>query len=115
MILILTVIVALLVHLALGWPWVIAAGIVAGYLRRERGWMFGAAGVGLAWIGLVLYGFVVSSGPTGEMLRVTGRLLGNVTGIGIVVLTVLMGCLLGGLGGGIGTQIAFLASRRETA
>lgn len=107
-----TAVLALMIHLALGWPWVVAAGVCGGFFAMRRGWLVGLAGVGLSWTVLIIYGLVVAAGPTQEMLRVMGALIGNITSPGVVALTLLIGCALGGLGGGIGTQLAAMVRRR---
>lgn len=95
---------ALVLHLALGWAWTLGAGVVGGAWAGRRGWMVGLTGVGLDWLVLVLYNYIVAPEPTAEMARVMGALLGGWSGGATVVLTLLIGGLLGALGGAIGTQ-----------
>lgn len=102
---------SLLVHLTLGWQVTLMAGVVAGLWRVRRGWLIGAAGVGLAWAGLVGYNLAVAPEPTGELFRVMGGLLGPVPAPVIPLVTLALGLFLGAVGGGIGTQVARLAGR----
>ena len=97
--------VALALHMTAGWPFGIAGGAVAGYLAGERGWLWGGLAVGLAWLALVGYSFVVAAEPTRAMLSVMGRLLGNLPDSLFVVLSVLPGVLLGVAGGLVGAQL----------
>ncbi len=103
-----TAIVALALHLTLGWAWTLGAGIAGGAWAVRRGWLVGAAGVALEWAALVGYNLIVAAGPVRELARVLGGLLGNLPGWVVVLLTVLLGAALGALGGFIGTQAARL-------
>lgn len=106
--LLVTVILAFALHLLLGWAWTILAGIVVGVWQGRRGWLVGAAGVGLSWLGLVVYNLVVAPGPVGRMADTLGGILGNLPGFAVMALTVLIGVLLGVVGGGLGTRLGLL-------
>ncbi len=108
-----TAILALLLHLLLGWMWTMLAGIAVGVWIGRRGWLVGGIGVGLSWLGLVLYNFVVAAGPVGRMTDTLGGILGNLPGPLIVALTVLIAGLLGAVGGAVGTQISLLIGGRS--
>ena len=103
-----TIILALVLHLLLGWAWTILAGVVVGVWQGPRGWLVGGIGVGLSWLGLVLYNVVVAAEPVGRMTDTLGGILGGLPGLVIVVFTVLIGVLLGLVGGGLGTQLGLL-------
>ena len=107
-----TTLLALVLHLLLGWMWTMLAGIAVGVWIGRRGWLVGGIGVGLSWLGLVLYNFVVAAGPVGRMTDTLGGILGNLPGLLIVALTVLIGVLLGAVGGAVGTQIGLLAKQK---
>lgn len=110
----LTLALSLLLHLVLGWPWTLAAGVVGGFLSARHGGRVGLAGVGLAWAGLVGWNYAVAPGPVAEMARVMGALFGNLPGAVVVGVTLLIGLLLGLLGGLIGMQAkATLFSRNS--
>lgn len=94
---------ALTLHLLLGWHWALGASFVAGIVTPRHGWFIGAAGTALAWAGLVLYAFWADPESTRVLLDALGALAGNIPGSAIVALTVGLGALLGGLGGAIGT------------
>ena len=108
-----TAILALLLHMLLGWAWTILAGMAVGVWIGRRGWLVGGIGVGLSWLGLVLYNFVVAAGPVGRMTDTFGGILGNLPGFVIVAITVLLGVLLGMIGGGLGTQLGLLLKPRS--
>ena len=109
-----TSILALILHLLLGWAWTILAGLVAGLWKGPGGWWVGGMGVGLTWLGLILYNFSVAAEPVGRMTEVLGGILGNLPGMAVVGATLLIGILLGTVGGGLGTQIRLLIKRRDT-
>lgn len=108
-----TTLLGLVLHLLLGWMWTMLAGMAVGVWIGRRGWFVGGIGVGLSWLGLVLYNFVVAAGPVGRMTDTFGGILGNLPGFVIVVITVLLGVLLGMIGGGLGTQLGLLLKPRS--
>lgn len=108
-------IIALALHLALGWAWGLGAGLAAGLWMGYRGVAVGAAGVALAWAGLIGYGYVVAAGATGEMTRVMGSLVGNMPPAAFVVLSLLVGALLGAAGGWVGAAARALVPARGAA
>ncbi len=108
-----TCIVALALHLTLGWAWTLLAGIAGGAWSGRGGWRTGAAGVALAWAALVGYNLIVATGPVWQMLYTMGELLGGLPGAAVVLLTVLLGGVLGVLGGLIGSQAVQLLPSRE--
>ncbi|HEY5565103.1 MAG TPA: hypothetical protein VIL33_05895 [Rhodothermia bacterium] len=108
MIFLASLLVALIVHVFLGWPWSILGGAIAGFVSGRTGWIVGAAAVGLSWALLVLYNFVVAPPEMARFLRITGGLFGNMSGPMVVVVTVLIGVLIGLLGGAIGGLIGSL-------
>ncbi|PSQ98838.1 MAG: hypothetical protein BRD48_05940 [Bacteroidetes bacterium QS_9_68_14] len=116
-----TFLLALAVHLTLGWAWTLAAGIAGGAWARQRGWLVGLVGVAAAWAALVAYNFAAAPNATTRMARTVGALLGNLPGWATVLATVLMGALLGTTGGFIGQQSGALweawtaDDRRQTA
>jgi hypothetical protein len=102
---------ALALHLVLGWVWTPIAGMVAGFWVGRRGWVAGMAAAGLSWSLLVLYSFVAAPRATAEMASVFGGILGNLPGAAVVGMTLLIGGLLGALGGLAGSSIARLGGR----
>lgn len=118
-----TAVLALVLHLALGWAWTVVAGFAGGFWAAQRtsggrllsgwGWLVGALGVGIEWTVLVLYNFVVAGGATGRMMHTVGGLLGNLPGFAVVLLTVLVGAVLGAVGGLAGVQATRFFSKSE--
>ena len=98
-------ILALILHLLLGWAWTILAGVVVGVWQGRGGWLVGGIGVGASWLTLVLYNVIVATEPVGRMTDTLGGILGNLPGIAVIIITMLIGVLLGLVGGGLGTQL----------
>ena len=105
-------IVAIAVHVILGWPFSVAGGAVAGYLAVDKGWLWGGLAVGFSWSLLVAYNFVVANGPVSRMIDVMAQILGNMPEAMFVVLTILIGCALGVCGGLVGAQTARIVRSR---
>lgn len=108
-----TALLALVLHLTLGWAWTLLAGAAGGFWAVRGGVWVGAAGAALAWAGLVLYNFWVDARAVGAMTRTMGELLGNLPGLAVVGLTLLVGALLGALGGFLGAHLALLVRQRR--
>ncbi len=105
-------VVALVLHLVLGWPFSVAGGAVAGYLAIEKGWLWGGLAVGFSWMLLVVFNFVVANDPVSRMIDVMAQILGNMPEAMFVVLTILIGCALGVCGGLVGAQTARIVRSR---
>ena len=93
---------ALLLHITLGWAWTVGAGVLAGLLITQCGWLAGMLGVTFDWAVLVAYNYAVAPDATLIMADTMGSIIGNTPGIAVVAGTVLTGALLGGLGGWTG-------------
>ena len=93
------------------WQLVIIAGVVGGLLNNSfrRGSLSGTLGIGLSWLGMMLYDLVASK--TYILLDQFGGLLG-LSGMGYIVFIVilLMGVIFGALGGAIGGGLRGLIS-----
>ena len=95
----------LVVHLVFGWAWTILAAVGVGYWHGRRGWLAGAICVGVSFVLLILYNFVVAPGPTVRMGTVMGGILQNVPAWAVFALTGLIGVLIGTAGGGLGSGL----------
>ena len=111
---IITFVLAVVLHLLLGWPWTLLAGIIGGFWAVRRGWLVGLLGVGLGWLALMAYHYIVDARATRLMTEQVGGIVGNMPGVAIVALTLLIGLLLGALGGAIGTQARHLFEARRS-
>ena len=100
-----TFVIALALHLTLGWAWTLGAGLIGGLWARRRGWLVGLIGVTLDWSVLLVYNVAVAPDATVRMARTVGALLGNLPGVATVLATVLVGAGLGALGGFTGQQL----------
>ena len=105
------VLLALVLHLTLGWAWTPLAGLLAGW--HMRGWIFGALVVGVDYGLLVAFSFAVDPRAVGTMTDTMGGFLGNMPSGAVVALTVLIGVVLGGLSGAAGAQGARLVKARR--
>jgi len=97
-----TAVLALALHLALGWAWTLGAGLVGGVIAPRHGGLVGLLGVGLEWAALVGYNYIVAGAAMAVMTSTLGGILGNTPGTMVVAATVFIGALLGGLGGTVG-------------
>ncbi|MFK7847636.1 MAG: hypothetical protein AB8G77_20255 [Rhodothermales bacterium] len=101
-------IIAVVLHLLLGWEWTLFAGLLCGMIMPAKSWLWGGFSVATGWGVLILYNYLIASAPLLRMLDVTGQILGNLPGAVVVVVTLLIGGLLGFLGGLIGAQLVQL-------
>ena len=101
-----TALASLVLHLALGWLWTVLAGVIGGYWAPRRGWFVGALGVGLGWLALVSFNFVVAGASTLILVNTLGALVGNTPPALIVAATLLIALLTGALGGWVGCRLA---------
>ena len=72
-----TAILALILHLLLGWAWTILAGVIGGLWKGRGGWWVGGLGVGLSWLWLILFNFGAAAEPIRRMTDMLGGILGG--------------------------------------
>lgn len=108
--LIVTALISIGVHLALGWQGTLLAGIVAGAWGHDpaRGTLVAAGGTALGWAGLVVYSAAVAPASLRILIDTLGSLAGGIPGEALVGGTVVLGGLLGALGGGIGAVLRLI-------
>lgn len=106
--------VALVLHLTLGWMWSIGGAIVLGAWSGKRGWLSGASLLSLSWSLLVGYNFVIAASSTQRMIDVMGGILGNLPSLVVLLATILIGAILGLIGGGLGGALVTLVRQDET-
>ena len=104
---------ALLLHILIGWQWTILAGVVYGFLGPRLVWLHAALACGLAWTLLVLWNYAVAPLETGRMTETVGGLFGNIAPSAVVALTILLCALCGLIGALIGRRL-HLIFRRPT-
>lgn len=96
---------------AMIWQLVIIAGLAGGILNTSfrRGSLSGTIGIGLSWLGMMIYDLVASN--TYILLEQFGGLLG-LDGMGYIIFIVilLIGIIFGALGGAIGGSLRMLIS-----
>lgn len=98
-----TALLALVLHVALGWAWTFGAGLASGFFAPRRGGLVGGLGVALDWTAWIGYSYGAAGSATAVMTGTMGGILGNTTGAVVVAATVFIGALLGGVGGLTGT------------
>lgn len=93
------------------WQLIIIAGLAGGILNTSfrRGSLSGTIGIGLSWLGMMIYDLVASN--TYILLEQFGGLLG-LDGMGYIIFIVilLIGIIFGALGGAIGGSLRVLIS-----
>lgn len=99
---------ALMLHLFLGWQWTLLAGVVYGFYARRLGALLSSLACGLSWAQLVLWNLAVAPFETGNLTEAVGGLLGNIPSWAVVAVTILIGMLCGLLGALIGRRIRLL-------
>ena len=108
-----TFVLALALHLLLGWKWTLLAGVVGGAWAGPGGWRVGAVGVGLDFLVLIVYSYVAAPVEVGNMVETVGGLFGGIGPL-LVVVTLVIGVLLGGVGGALGTALRGLFAEART-
>lgn len=93
------------------WQLIIIAGLAGGILNTSfrRGSLSGTIGIGISWLGMMIYDLVASN--TYILLEQFGGLLG-LDGMGYIIFIVilLIGIVFGALGGAIGGSLRVLIS-----
>jgi hypothetical protein len=111
MIVLLSALLSVGLHLALGWEWTLLAGGVAGAWRGGRSLpagLAGAAGTALGWAAVVIYTAAVAPTSLRILADTMSAFAGNIPGEALVGTTVLLGGVLGALGGAIGALLRSL-------
>jgi hypothetical protein len=104
---------ALALHVAVGWAWTALAGVVSGWWALKRGWLAGASAVGLAWGALVCWNYAVAPQEVSTMWRTLGQFAAGAPAWLVPILTVLAGVLIGAAGGWFGAEVARLWDPRK--
>lgn len=105
------VLVALALHLSVGWVLSPLGAVLAAWLRnRGTGLLLGAMVLVASWGAVIVYSFAVAPAETAEMTRVVSGIIGLGPGIMTVLLTVLVAALLGAAGGGVGGALRRVVS-----
>ena len=99
MLLFLAALLALALHILLGWQWSLIGGVIAGFGVRRFAWAAGMIAVALSWMLLVVYNFAVAPAEMARFVKIASGLFGNMPGPMLVLATILIGALLGVLGG----------------
>jgi hypothetical protein len=100
---------ALFLHLYLGWQWTIIAGILVGAVVDDRGWWYGGWALVLDWLALVLWNLAVAGNPTMRMANAMGTFIGPGPGWIFIIMTLTAGFGIGAVGGLVGGQARLVA------
>ncbi len=111
MILILAIALSILIHLFVGWEYTILAGVFAGYFGKKFGPIQGMAALGIAWMSLLFWNFIVAKDPASKLVDFFSHLLGDLSPGLVLILIIGIACILGLLGGLIGQQIRMLFNK----
>lgn len=106
-----TALLALVLHLLVGWWATPVAALAGGFWKGRGGWWLGLVALVASWGSLVGYTAAVDADSFGRMAVTVGGLLGNLPGFAVVAATLLIGGLLGMLGGLAGSQVRYLTRR----
>lgn len=90
-------------HALIGWPATALAGAVAAGARFPT--VTGALGVGGAWMGWVVYAFVVSDAATLSFLAFLADAMGGVPQAVIVALPAVIGAVWGGAAAAVASAL----------
>ena len=99
-------VIALVLHLVFGWQYAIVGAIVAGALNKKHPVLAGMLTLLATWLGLVVYSFIVAPQETSKMAVVMGAIFGIKDGISpfvTILMTVGIAALLGAAGGWLGS------------
>ena len=102
-------------HVALGWVWTVAGGVLMGLWDPQHGWRLGMGGGLLGWGTLVGYTAIVAPASLQILLDTLGALGGNIPGEVVVGASVVLGGGLGAVGGAIGTACRSVWASRYSA
>ncbi len=109
-----TAVLAVVLHVVLGWAWTPLAGLTAGLWQGKGGWWVGGAAVGASWLCLVGYSALVAPEPTMRLATILGSMAGEIPNLLVLASTVAIGVLLGTTAGGLGTRIRLLLDYKRT-
>ncbi len=98
------VLLALALHLILGWELGVVGAIYAGWAGKGNGFRTGALVLGIVWAALIAYNFAVAPSESMNMAEVMAGLLGSLPAFVTVLLTLLISVVVGGVGGMIGSS-----------
>lgn len=96
------VIVALALHVMLGWMWSVAGSLVAGFMVSKRSAWSGALTLIVSWALLIGWNMAVAPAENLNMMETMAELLGGMPGFVIPFATLLIAAVLGLAAGALG-------------
>ena len=97
-VLVVGVIVALALHLTLGWAWTLIAGLGVGAVLRQGGWWAGGLMGTISWGLLIGWSFWEAPAETARLTGTVGELLAGISGVLFVGAVLGIGFVLGAVG-----------------
>lgn len=102
---VLGLVLALVLHVTLGWMVSVVGAVAAGLVAPRLGALVGATSLVGAWGVLVIFSFVSAPAEMSEMTRVVAAMLGNLPAPVTVGATLFMAAVLGLTGGWLGSAV----------
>ena len=106
--------IALVLHLVFGWQYAVIGAIIAGALLKERPVLAGMITLISCWGGLVVYSFSVASEETMRMVVIMSAIIGDLPPFATVALTVGIAAILGATGGWLGAAVSPAINSKES-
>jgi MFS-type transporter involved in bile tolerance (Atg22 family) len=97
---------ALILHLLLGWQFAVLGAILGGYLSPASGWKTGLTALFAIWCGLMLWNYFMAPQSIQTLFSTMSGILGGLPSFAFPMLTLLVASVLGALGGSFGAQLA---------
>ena len=97
--------VALVMHVWLGWIWSIAGPVLGGFLIGKGGGRYGAIILVASWGLLMMWSYVVAGKESLNMMETMGTLLGGMPAAVIPLGVFLMAAILGMASGALGSAL----------
>lgn len=104
-IVLLSVGVALVMHVWLGWVWSIAGPILGGFLLGKGGGRYGAMILAATWGMLMMWNFLIAREESLNMMETMGALLGGMPAAAVPMGVLLLSALLGMSSGALGSAL----------
>lgn len=102
---ILITLLALILHLTLGWQWSIVAAAVGGYWQGQGGWRVGLIALTVSWLLLLVWNYLVAPNATSKVFGVMSGIFGGLPSFAFPLFVLLWAALIGAIGGAIGTYL----------
>lgn len=96
---------SMVLHLFVGWPWSIVGAIIVGAVHPKAGWLAGGALLTVSWAALIGSNILLAPQEAFNMINTVALLLGDLPGLVTVVATLIIAFVLGSASGWLGAAI----------